>query len=139
MARKRNKSTLVTNLDVNLTPQQRLERAKDDYNDGVIQDAVDRAKREGPKPEAIVAGQNYYTTYDRLAETQAFASGDKPSLIPLAYEIGPQHPGGFHWVLSDADYDAVMAGVYCYYCLVRHDEIWAPACKCCGADRDMLN
>lgn len=132
------KGGIGSNVDSGLTPQQRKQAEIDAKNDGLIQQAVEKADREGPKPELIVAGQEYATTYQRLAEQEAFASGDRPSLIPLAVQVGPQYPGGFHYILSDADMDAVLAGAYCFYCLCRYPQMWAPACSVCGADRDLM-
>lgn len=129
---------MLTNADSNLTPQQRKQAEADAKNDGLIQDAIDRSAKEGPKPELIVAGQQYVTTHDRLAEQTAYASGDRTSLIPLAVEVGPQWPGGFHWVLSDADYDLVDAGYACGYCLDIYGGVWRPACPTCGFDRAIL-
>lgn len=136
---KRIKSSLTTNLDIDLTPQQRAEKEVDDRNEGRIQDAIEKQSGKMPAPKLIAPGMQYTTTFDRLAEKEAFRAADKPSLIPIAIEVGAQYPGGFHYILSDADYDAVMAGVYCFYCLDRYPELWAPACSTCGADRELLS
>jgi hypothetical protein len=139
MAKGVKKSSLVTNLDVNLSPAQRKQAQVDEKNDALIQEAVEKSAKSGPSIDMLSQpGQQYATTYDRMAEQEAFASGDKQSLIPLAVQVGPQYPGGWHYVLSDADYDAVMAGVYCFRCLIRYPEAWAPACLVCGTDRDLL-
>jgi hypothetical protein len=121
-----------------LSEQERAQKEVDDLNDGIIQDAVEEATRTGPKPEVLVHGQKWTTTYDRLAETEAYASGDRPSIIPVDVFVGPEYPGGIHWILTDADLSAVQAGVYCPYCLCRHSEIWEPACRVCGCDRDLV-
>lgn len=132
---RRMKSSITSNVDVQLTPRERAERERDDRNDGRIQDAVRKAQAEGATPELLVAGQSVTTTYDRLAEKAAFFKEQRPSLIPIAVKVGPEYPGGFHYVLSDADYGAVIAGEYCGYCLERHGDVWHPACLTCGYDR----
>jgi len=138
MVKKRVKSSLSSNVGIELSPADRASAEADARNDGLIQDAVDRARRDGPAPELVSGDQQITTTFDRLAESQPFRSSTKQSLIPLAVRVGPEYPGGFNWVLSDADYDAVLAGAYCGLCLVRHEEIWQPACSTCGADRDIV-
>lgn len=130
---------LQTNADAKLTPAQRKQAEQDAYNDSVIQSAVERADRDGPPVEVLTGQQKVTTTYDRLAETKAYAVGDRKSIIPLAVKVGPEYPGGFHWVLSDADMDAVLAGYACFYCLAYHSEVWVPACACCGADRELMH
>jgi hypothetical protein len=125
-------------LIVELSPAAQKQAEADARNDGLIQDAIERAKRDGPVPEVLSSDQQITTTYDRLAEQQAFRASTKQSLIPLAVRVGPEYPGGFNWVLSDADYDSVLAGAYCGFCLVRHEELWQPACSTCGADRDVV-
>ncbi len=134
------RSRITSNVDTSdkLTPAQRKQAEADAKNDGLIQDAVERARRDGPTPEILASDQQITTTFDRLAETKAFRASTKSSLIPLAVRVGPEYPGGFNWVLSDADYDAVKAGVYCGYCLTRHEEVWQPACSTCGMDRDVI-
>lgn len=130
---------LQSNADSKLTPQQRKQAEADAKNDGIIQDAIARADKNGPPIDVLTDDkQQYTTTYSRLEEQEAFASGDRPSLIPLALKVGPQYPGGFHYILSDADMDAVLAGAYCFYCLCRYPQMWAPACSVCGADRDLM-
>lgn len=138
MARKRLKSSITTNVGFDLSAQERARAEVDARNDGLIQDAVDRAKRDGPAPEIVTSDQQITTTFDRLAEKDPFRASTKQSLIPIAVRVGSEYPGGFNWVLSDADYDAVLAGVYCGFCLVRHGEVWQPACSTCGADRDVV-
>lgn len=134
------KSSITSNVDLKLSPAQRRAAKADEKNDALIQGAVDDAARNGPSIDMLCQpGQEYTTTYDRMAEKDAFASGDKQSLIPLAVQVGPQYPGGFHYILSDADMDAVMAGAYCFRCLIRYPEIWAPACTVCGTDRELIN
>jgi hypothetical protein len=131
---------MLTNADSNLTPEKRRQAEKDAKNDGIIQDAVARAEREGHKPSILYDDkQNFYATYDRLAEQGAFRSSEKPSLIPLGVRIGPQYANGIHWILSDADADAVRAGVYCPRCLEAYPELWAPACTVCLTDRDLIH
>jgi hypothetical protein len=131
------KSRITSNLDVSLTPAQRRQAETDEYNDARIQSAVDKAKREGSGPRIVGADGKVFATYDRLAEKEAFAAGDRPSLIPIAVRVGPQFPGGYHYILSDADMDAVMAGYYCGRCLDRLPASWTPSCPTCGIDRDM--
>jgi hypothetical protein len=134
------KSSITSNVDTadRLTPAERKQAEIDARNDGIIQDAVDRAAKEGPKPEVVTADQQWLTTYDRLAEQEAYAAGDRKSIIPLAVQVGPQYPGGFHWVLSDADYELVDAGYACGYCLCIYEGVWRPACPTCGFDREIL-
>ena len=134
------KSRITSNVDTadKLTPQQRKQAEADAKNDGLIQEAVERAARTGHTPELLTGEQQVTTTFDRLAEQKAFRSGNKASLIPIAVKVGPEYPGGFHYILSDADYGAVMAGYYCAFCLCRHEEIWQPACGVCGFDRDLM-
>jgi hypothetical protein len=139
MAKGVKKSSITSNVDSSLTPQQRALKEIDDRNDGRIQDAIDKQKGQLPAPKLIAPHQQYTTTYDRLAEQSAYASGDKKSIIPLAVQVGAQYPGGFHWILSDADYELVQAGYACGYCLCTYDGVWRPACPVCGADRDVLN
>lgn len=129
---------MQTNADSKLSPQQRKQAEADAKNDGLIADAIERAKRDGPTPELTPHGREYATTFDRLAEQKAYAAGDKTSLIPLTVMYGPQYPAGFHWVLSDADMALVEAGFACGYCLEIYGGVWAPACRTCGFDRDLL-
>jgi hypothetical protein len=129
---------VLTNADSKLASEQRRQAEIDAKNDGIIQDAVDRAAKEGPKPELTAHGSDYLTTYDRLAEQEAYAAGDRKSLIPLTVMYGPQYPAGFHWVLSDADMAMVEAGYACGYCLKIWGGVWRPACDCCGFDRELL-
>lgn len=133
------KSRITSNVDNKLTPEQRRQAERDAKNDGLIQDAIERADREGPQIEALASHQEITTTQARMAEKEAFRASTKASLIPIAVRVGPEYPGGFNWVLSDADYDAVLAGAYCGFCLVRHEELWQPACSTCGADRDIVS
>jgi len=134
------KSRITSNVDTagKLTPAQRKQAEADAKNDGLIQDAVDRAERDGPKVELLTGDQQVTTTYKRLAE-QAAPVSSRRSIIPLAVKVGPEFPGGFHWILSDADMGAIEAGYACFYCLSYYPEMWAPACTVCGADRELLS
>jgi hypothetical protein len=135
MAR-RIKSSITSNVDSKLTPRERAEKEVDDRNEGRIQDAVEKQSGKLPAPKLIHAGQQYTTTYDKLASQ---SDTNAPSLVPIAIEMGAHYPGGFRWILSDGDMDLVEAGLYCFRCLDRYPELWAPVCTTCGTERELLN
>lgn len=129
------KSSITSNVDLNLTPQERAAKAKDERNDGLIQDAVEEARRTGPKPREIGESGKLLVTYDQLADTQSYATGDRKFIQPIGYRVGPQFPGGFEWVLTDADKGAVEAGYACQRCLDYYPPVWTPACSTCWLER----
>ena len=126
---------LITNADTKLTPAQRAAQEKDERNDARIQNAVDAASETNPAPKLLTPDQKLVTTFDRLSEREAYASGDRPSIIPLSVRVGDCYEGGFRYILSDADMRAVEAGAYCEKCLVRQPSAWTPDCHVCGHER----
>lgn len=132
---------IITNADrdLRLTPLERAKKEVDEKNNALIRDAVERAKREGPKPQLITSEQQVTTTYDRLAEQSSFVAAERQSIIPIAVRVGPEYPGGFHYILTDADYEAVRQGYYCQRCLIKQSDVWRPACHVCGTERGNLD
>lgn len=127
--------SLHINTGSDLTPEQVAKHEADERNDALIQDAVNQASTSNPAPKLLADGQQLMTTYERLAEKEAYAAGDKPSIIPLSVRVGPHYPGGFHYILSDADLAAVEAGFFCDKCLCRLPAAWTPACPTCWHER----
>lgn len=124
-------------LDSKLTPAARAQGERDERNVALVDERYERARREGPKVDVSGAGQMGATTIERLVED----SIDDPNapIIPVDVKVGPEYPGGFHYILSKRDFERVRLGYNCERCLERLPVIDTPTCPTCEWPRSFIH
>lgn len=124
-------------LDSKLTPAQRAQGERDERNTDIVDKQYETAVKQGPTIDVSGAAQMGATTFEQLAAYSG--RGDVPTLMPLDVKVGPEYPGGFHYILSEEDYRAVLEGRYCERCLDKLPAIYTLSCPTCEWPREFVH
>jgi hypothetical protein len=104
---------MYTNADSKITPAERRQRERDECNDALIQEAIDRAKPLGGTSRGKAGGQ-IVATYDQLGDRKAYRATSRGVVEPAHVK---SHEGLIvAKYYTKADYAALEAGHYCLRC-----------------------
>jgi len=116
MARSGKKLTggVVSNVDIELSSEDRQKRTKDEREIALVDDAVKRAEKK-LGGGVTNAGANITTTYDQLQDTKAFLASKRPTLTPQ-WIADPDTRQGLVKAYPKAQLEALESGEYCVRC-----------------------
>lgn len=106
---------LVSNVDLRLSPAERKQKQKDEWQDHVIQSAIAETPDLGPGSTGKPSARISMATHAQLADTEGFRVEKRAALAPTI-RIDPDTQTISEKRYTKAEYDALMAGWYCRNC-----------------------